>query len=224
MPCGFSRSFALSLSRTLTLVLKTRHDGHGVTYRSLADLRAGGFQLRSAQLGRMGRRRCHYAASSRTAQLRAFFTICPAQYGQVSTVQPRRGPEGSLLSRARVRGLAVLRRPSRRSPAASQLPHIPTTQRTRPLEDEQHRSLCIFLYYTFMLSYFGAFCTLVLCTRVKLPSRQQSHCPIILDEDPAGTVDHSNAGREQQLAFLNGHRQRWGRRLKGVYRLFKQPC
>lgn len=70
MPCGLPRplscplvlssSVALSLSASPSSSslsrLETRHGGHGVTYRSVADLRAGGFQLRSAQLGRMGRR------------------------------------------------------------------------------------------------------------------------------------------------------------------------
>jgi hypothetical protein len=71
--CLFCLLLCLSASRTHSLThslragLETRHDGHGVTYRRLADLRAGGFQLRSAQLGRLERRPGHYAASSRTA-------------------------------------------------------------------------------------------------------------------------------------------------------------
>jgi hypothetical protein len=212
---SLSRSLALSL----TFVLETRHDGHGVTYwyRSIVDLGAGGFQLRSAQLGRMGRRPCHYAASRRTALLRAFFTICPAQYGQVRTVQPHRGPEGRLYLVPASGVLPFCVDPRAALPLPLSCLTSPRGGRTSPLGDEPHAPQPCVDSCT-ILSYFR--------TLVRLPSHQQSHCPRRRScwQRAWYHGDRPKAGREQQPAFLNGHRQRWGRRLKGVYRLFEQPC
>ena len=90
MPCGLCRPFALSRSPSR---LETRHAGARCHIPEVsADPRAGGFNLDPLSWDAW-EASCHYAASSRTALLCTYSSLLtPAQYGQVPTVQPRRGP------------------------------------------------------------------------------------------------------------------------------------